>query len=233
MKEKALITPWLTQDSKRIALICCFYAVGIAGHLWEVTRPLMLFMTPGFLGVFGLLTALPSILEGRGRFLLWLIPTYLVTFSLEALGVATGLVFGGYHYGPTLGAMVLEVPVVIGFNWTLVVLGFLQLADLLPWDRWKTLGKTAVRTAATVLFTAVACTAFDWVMEPLAMGLDYWQWEGNVIPLQNYLAWFLIAAAGAAFYRLLKVKVRNNLAAGYVVIQLVFFIALRLGGLGV
>lgn len=216
----------LKTDSGRVTVISLFYLVGIVGHLIPGTRPLMLTLTPGFLGLFGLLVSLPSFWSGKGRFALWLGLTYLVTFTAEALGVATGLVFGSYHYGPVLGPMIFEVPVVIGFNWTLVTLGALQLAAKLPLKGVET------KAWFTIPFTALVCTVFDWIMEPLAMGLEYWTWAGDVVPIQNYGAWAVLAALGAGLFKLLKIPAGGSLAAGYLAIQTVFFLALRFGGLG-
>ena len=36
-------------------------------------------------------------------------------------------------------------------------------------------------------------TAFDILMEPAAMALNYWNWENGVVPFQNYLAWFVLS----------------------------------------
>jgi putative membrane protein len=71
--------------------------------------------------------------------------------------------------------------------------------------------------------------AFDWIMEPVAIRLDYWTWAGGDIPLQNYLAWFLIAAAAAGGYRLLKLSLRTWTMSFLVGVQLVFFAILSIG----
>jgi putative membrane protein len=67
-------------------------------------------------------------------------------------------------------------------------------------------------------------------MEPAAIALDYWHWEGGSIPAQNYAAWFLIAALWAFIYRMLHLESRSRLGLMFVCIQLFFFIALRAGG---
>jgi len=220
------LRPWWTEDPKRLTLVGIFYLVGILGHLMPLTRPLMLTLTPGFLALFGILAALPSLKEGGWKFLWWLLPAYLFTFGLEALGVATGLIFGAYNYGPVLGPMVLQVPVVIGFNWVLVVLGAIQ------WGRRIPLGRFTGKTWVTAVFAAVVCVFFDWIMEPLAIGLNYWTWESGVIPLQNYLSWGLIAAVTAIFHSRVAPRETGIFAGGYLVIQTIFFLALRIGGLG-
>lgn len=218
-----------TLDYTRLVspLLVILYAVGVAGHLYTGTLPLMLAMTPWFLLGCGLLVAWPSLRSGGPGFLLWLLAVYLFTFAMEALGVATGLVFGAYRYGPVLGLQVLEVPVVIAFNWVLVVYGALRLAERLFRSR-----------VLIAVLTAALATAFDWVMEPLAIRLNYWRWAGGDIPLQNYLAWFIIAFAAALAYLFIVRRARRHpgqaagtLAAIYVIIQACFFGLIRLGWL--
>ena len=46
---------------------------------------------------------------------------FLIGFFVEVLGVYSGLLFGEYHYGKTLGFQFLEVPLIIGVNWVLLV----------------------------------------------------------------------------------------------------------------
>lgn len=197
--------------------LASLYWVGILSHLWPPTRPLMAVLTPYFLlatGVAALLLAIPT--ERRAAYLTWVVLSCLVTFALEALGVATGMVFGAYHYGGVLGSHVLGVPPVIGFNWVMVVLAFIGLLCRLPGGRvWGP------------LVAAAAATGFDWIMEPVAIGLGYWTWEERDVPLQNYAAWFLIALALSAAYALLGLRSRRDTPAILAGAQLVFFGVLR------
>lgn len=221
------IIKFLRQQSLWVARIVLFilYAVGVVGHLLPQTRGLMLAFTPWFLALCGLATVIPWLIKGPGR-TMWFWVTALLTFALEAIGVATGQVFGSYHYGPVLGLAIFGVPVVIAFNWSLVVGGLAWSLRRLPWP-------------LAALGTGVLAVVFDWVMEPVAMHLNYWQWAGNSIPLQNYLAWFVIAAISAIFLVRLERKKRpgprpagENLLSYYVAIQFLFFGMLRLFLLG-
>jgi putative membrane protein len=224
------------------------YAVGTAAHLYRPTLGLMTAMTPWFLLACGLAVIWPSFRTGDKRFLLWGAAVYIVTFFLEALGVATGLVFGEYRYGSTLGLAAFGVPLVIAFNWAVVVYGAVRIVE----RRKRSDLMIAVMTGAVA-------TMFDWIMEPVAIRLDYWTWAQGYIPLQNYLAWFVIATASAFAYRKLVSKARlsdsavssagqtdgasgdghladgdladgaGSLAGFYVLVQAGFFAALRFG----
>jgi putative membrane protein len=67
--------------------------------------------------------------------------------------------------------------------------------------------------------------------------LDYWTWAQVSIPLQNYIAWFVIAALSAGAYGLMHKKAAEMprvaeswLVSYYVGIQVVFFAVLQLFG---
>ncbi|UCG00023.1 MAG: carotenoid biosynthesis protein [Spirochaetaceae bacterium] len=198
-------------------LLGAFFLVGFIGHSLQVTLPWMLRMTPYTLFACGLIAFLPVVLERSRGVLLWALLVFLVTFALEALGTATGKIFGPYTYGQTLGPKLFAVPVVIAFNWLLIILGALSLAHLI------------FRNRLIVAFvTALLAAGFDYLLEPTAIRLDYWTWQTPGIPLQNYLAWFLIALAAALFYLYFKLSVKTRLPLIYFLIQLLFFALLRI-----
>jgi putative membrane protein len=190
------------------------------GHSLEATLPWMLALTPYFLFVFGTLAILPVLLEGNRPFYLWAAAVLVATFFLEAAGTATGRIFGPYTYGRSLGPKLLAVPVVIAFNWVLVILGALVLARHLTRSRW-----------AAAFLAAAFAAGFDWLLEPTAMRLDYWNWTGVAvaadIPVQNYAAWFLIALAAALPFTLLRIPARSRVPMAYFLIQAAYFAALR------
>jgi putative membrane protein len=233
-------------------LLAIMYAVGVIGHLIPATRQLMLRLTPFVLLLLGApplaLAFLRAERRERRRLAAWAVVTYLLTFALEAIGVATGLVFGAYSYGQTLGARLFSVPVVIGFNWLLVVAGSVAAVDRavaaislgrrrrraadrpdLPTASPSGTGCGLLPAAVGPVLAGLLTVLFDWVMEPVAIRLDYWRWAGGAIPIQNYVAWFLIAAAAAAGYRLLRLSLRTWTVSFLVGVQLVFFAILSIG----
>lgn len=205
----------LTKPAMASAILFC-YAVGLMGHLFETTRPLMLTITPYFLLLFGLIPLVPVIQEGSRGVILWAVSTLLITFFLEVLGTHSGLIFGPYTYGPTLGLKLLKVPVVIALNWLIVIVAALSLT------------RSIRNPYPAALAVGAAAVVFDFVMEPVAIGLDYWFWHTPEIPLQNYLAWFGIAFLSALVFRLCRLKVENRIPVIYVAMQFMFFLILRL-----
>ncbi len=198
-----------------IPVIAVFYAVGLTGHIYEPARSLMIRLTPFVIALFGIWTFIIAALSSDRRLLAWSAGVYAVTFVLEAAGVKTGLIFGTYSYGETLGFKLFDVPLVIGFNWMIIILGLSELS--------RRISRTPLLSA---LIAAAAAVIFDAVLEPVAMALDYWSWEGGAVPIHNYAAWFIISFFAALSYGGLKIKTSSAVSSAYIVIQFVFFTAI-------
>lgn len=200
-----------------ILFLYIIFSVGIAGHLIQATQNIMLFLTPITLLISGTVVLFFSLVEEKNKLLLWVAFTYLATFSLEAIGVATGAIFGFYKYGETLGLSFLNVPVIIGFNWVLVILGSIAISSLITQN-----------ILLRALIIALLAVGFDYILEPIAIKLDYWQWENGIIPFKNYAAWFLIAFFSSLTFFKVGVKFTPAISRHYFFIQLIFFIILTI-----
>lgn len=141
-----------------------------------------------------------------------LLLSFVVGMAAEIAGVATGQIFGTYHYGNTLGLKLFEVPLVIGVNWAVLVY---CSAALLHRFNWPLLAKAAVSAALMV--------GLDVLMEPVAIALDFWHWPEGHIPLQNYFAWFAVAFVLLVVFHNVVGPVRNRVATALFVIQCAFF----------
>lgn len=215
-------------DGPHVRGLVIVYTIGVVLHLIPAVRPALFILTPLTLFVCGAWVILRILVAGQRRFFFWLIGCYAFTFAAEAAGVATGKVFGPYEYGRVLGPMVLDVPLVIGLNWVLIVLGVTSFCTSLV---KKYLPKKTVTRIMLFLvpgFAGLVIVLFDFIMEPAAIELGYWEWFWDGIPPQNYAAWFAIAVVTAAWYVLFKVTINTRLPVIYVLIQFVFFILLRL-----
>jgi putative membrane protein len=112
--------------------------------------------------------------------------------AMESLGVATGLVYGPYHYTDSLGPKFLGlVPYLIPVAWTMMMIPALVVAErVLPagLKGWK-------RGLALACATGVAMTAWDMAMDPMMVKIGHWVWETNGgyfgVPLQNFWGWWL------------------------------------------
>ncbi|MGD9930711.1 MAG: carotenoid biosynthesis protein [Mangrovibacterium sp.] len=204
--------PEITKRLKLVLVI--LYLVGIAGFSMQWSYSLFANLTPLNL----LLTFAMLLLAHEG----WDLKTVLVLSSVafigfvaELIGVHTQWLFGHYWYGPTLGLKLLETPILIGINWLVLSYGvYVLLAPL-------NLGRLIPFAGALLM------VLFDFVMEPVAVSLNMWQWAGEQIPLKNYLDWYLISCLIFAVMYFLKVKLRNKLAVWILLIQFLFFLVLN------
>lgn len=117
-----------------------------------------------------------------------------VSLLFESVGVATGIIYGPYHYTDKLGPLFLGlVPLLIPVAWFMMMYPSYVIADrIVPadWGKWSRLF-----TVAAV--GGIAMTAWDMVMDPIMVAGGHWVWEVNGayfgIPLQNFLGWWLTA----------------------------------------
>jgi putative membrane protein len=123
------------------------------------------------------------------------------------VGVATGWVYGPYHYTDKLGPKFLGlVPYLIPAAWFMMSYpSFVVSERLVPshWKRWqRVLGVAAVG--------GLVMTAWDLVMDPVMVAGGHWVWDTNGayfgIPLQNFWGWWLTVFTTYALYLWLEGK---------------------------
>jgi len=144
-----------------------------------------------------------------------------VGMTTEMIGVNTGMLFGDYTYGEVFGRKLFGVPVLIGINWFCIVYASHVVAK--KFNRNVVKGKLPI-----ALLAASIATAFDWIMEPVAMKLGFWNWSDGQIPMFNYFCWFVISFAVSIAFEYLKVEANNKFAPYFLMIQALFFLFLRL-----
>ncbi len=159
---------------------------------------------------------------------------FLIGFFSEVIGVNTGIIFGDYAYGTTLGPKWKGVPYTIGLQW--VVVTYCSGISLqMLWQKLLSKGKLppilqhkAAPFLAVVAGGSLLAVLFDWVLEPMAIGLNYWSWKGGKIPFLNYATWWLISMLILVLFYFLPFKKQNLFAVRLFVIQILFFIAMRM-----
>lgn len=182
--------------------------------------------------MFGLLifTHQPKRLHFFGLVLL----CFTVGMATEILGVHTGLLFGNYSYGDVMGVKFMQVPLLIGINWFVIVYcAGMVVTKFHNWieAKYVTAGSMLsqqLKNVSIIIDGALLATFFDYIMEPVAVKLGYWSWLGNgSIPFLNYLCWFVISAGLLYFFTRLKDQPVNHFAVHLFIIQLLFFGVLR------
>lgn len=136
----------------------------------------------------------------------------IVSFTFEAVGVATGLVFGDYFYPPgPLGPLVLGVPPLIqlqyfAMGYACLVVGRSITGTLAaPASGWTLVGASAM--------SAFAMTALDLASDPMqSTVLGDWIWrDGGAffgVPIHNFVGWF--ACTGTFFVLVNLVLLRSS-----------------------
>jgi putative membrane protein len=203
-----------TVENRFIAVIILIYSVGILGFMIPALNPLFLKLTPfNIIGSF--IVAL--IFHKKWEFtpILTLLAIGFMGFFVELLGVKTGLIFGSYHYGATFGPKWQGTPYLIGLNWMALI--FYTSSFLGP--RIKNVILRSLAGGAMM-------TAYDFFLEPVAMRFDFWTWKNGVIPIQNFIAWFVIASSFHLLLNMISKPSGNRMASALFFIQWAFFIAL-------
>jgi putative membrane protein len=206
--------PSIINKRNILILIYLMYAFAVFGHLYEPLYNYMLLLTPYTLFFMGALVIYKSAKTKELR--TWLFITYVVTILLEIVGVITGVIFGEYTYGNVLGVKLGGVPLVVGLNWVIVIWGAILIAHRLTKNKFL-----------IALLSAVIAVIFDILLEPVAIEFGYWSWSDISVPIQNYIAWFLIAFIFSYFYILRNIKPVSTVPIHYFIIQSVFFLVLN------
>jgi len=193
------------------------YLVGISGicftdaeqqKIFLKLTPLNLVVTTGFLLLFHT--------KWNRAFLMAALAIFMAGFFVEVAGVHTGWIFGNYAYGTTLGLKVFDVPLIIGLNWFLLVYSIAAVFNKIQ------------NTYVFAFVSAAVMTLLDVLIEPIAVKLDFWQWQDNVIPLQNFAAWLVISFLLFYFFRTVNGRPENRFALVVLIIQFLFFGILNL-----
>jgi len=199
-------------QKRKIGAIVIIHTVGLLGIL-SPYQDIFIQLSSLNLVVSAILIA-PSF-KGK-KVLIGFLPIFILGFVIEYVGISTGLIFGEYHYGNGLFPIFMGVPLVIGVNWWMLCYGTIEFTR-----RFK------INKMFQVLSAALLLTFVDFIIEQVAPILDYWHWEETVIPIQNYLAWFIFGAIFIYFLRKQSRDSKPNPVAPFLIItQTLFFILL-------
>jgi len=198
------------------SLVAAMHFFGFFLMNWEETRFFFEALTPAnlIISAFALLAFHPN---WSKKFVLACILIFLAGLLVEIVGVQTGLIFGKYEYGKTLGIKVLDVPLTIGLNWlVLLYISSSIVVDLVPSEK-------NISIFIKALFPAFLMTSLDYLIEPVAIVHDFWNWFGEPIPLKNYLGWFVSSYFLAVLFFYMDAARKNKMTYIVLFSQLFFF----------
>ena len=199
----------LNFENISIALIWLFHVSGILGIIYGNSNWFISF-TPLNLTLNFILLLINC--KWNKRVLFVIILSFFVGMTTEILGVKYGWFFGDYQYGNQLGTKVMGVPLLIGVNWALLIVITGAIAH-----------QFYSNTFMRVLIGMGLMLFLDLLMEPLAPVLDFWVFDGQEAPLQNYLGWIGVALFLQLGYYFIKVKINGSFPYHLYLLQIIFF----------
>lgn len=208
-----------------------FHIIGLVGMLFINTN---LFAHSTFFHLLLMVGLLYYTHQGSSnKFALFFMISFIVGVAVELVGVNTGLLFGDYKYGDNLGPKILNVPLIIGANWVMIIyccgtavnMFFNKIAA--RFDGQIIVNRNRLHAFSLIIDGAFLAVIFDFILEPAAVKLEYWEWSGGEIPSFNYACWFLTSALLLAVFRWLKVYTNNLFAVHLLLIQVLFFLIIN------
>lgn len=211
-------------------LAILFHISGVIGILFTPYKDWFINNTPITLILMSVLLAASQERIEKG-FIGFFLLAFTTGMATEMVGVNTGILFGNYEYSAVMGPKLLGVPFLIGINWFVIVFccgSLMQRLNKVMLAKYEAPIPRAIIKWSVVIDGAVLATFFDWLMEPVAIKLGFWAWEGGNIPMLNYACWFVISAILLAIQQQLKIKAQNHFAIHLLIIQALFFLSLRI-----
>ena len=159
--------------------------------------------------------------------------TSIIGFVVEVAGVNTGWLFGNYNYGNVLGIKWMQVPLIIGINWFLIIYccgistTMLLQRIIKPLDTTAAAPSQTLKAISVITDGATLAVLLDWLMEPVAVKLGFWKWEDGNIPLYNYICWFAVSIFLLIIFHCCRFPKQNKFAVNLLLIQIMFFLLLR------
>lgn len=221
-----------TRFEMATAIAILFHTIGLVGLLF-FDQAFFLAATPlNLLLSFGLLIWTQN--AKNIAFYTFLLTCFAVGVAVEVIGVNTGLLFGDYTYGQVLGPKLRNVPLLIGVNWFIIIYCcgisihtlLMKAITRIAADTGK--APLALKALSVIIDGATLAVFFDWLMEPVAVKLGYWTWNGDgSIPMFNYICWFVVSLLLLISFHFAKFNKQNKFAVNLLLIQLMFFLLLR------
>jgi len=215
-----LTSVWNYLEKKEVEIkvfILIFYTIGIIGMLVPALFPLFIKLVP-FALILSFLTLTVFHRERNNqKSLIVFIAIYLLGFAVEVVGVNTGMLFGDYMYGNSLGIKFLNTPIIIGLNWLLLIYITASVVE-----------QFKIPNLAKIVLASSLMVGYDFILELVAPRLDMWRFSDDVVPLQNYIVWFTFSIVLHSLIKIFRINTKNRLALIVLISQFVFFLVLAI-----
>jgi len=155
--------------------------------------------------------------KNKSKVFITYLSIFILGFVIEFVGVHTNYLFGNYSYGNALGYKLVGIPIIIGVNWIAIVVSSTSLSKSIKFIKNDFL---------IALISAFFCTTMDYIIEPVAIKFDFWSWNNDVIPISNYIDWFIFSFFFSYIYARLKTPI-NKVAISLFFIWIIFFTLIK------
>jgi len=211
----------LTKQNISIFLIWLFHISGIVGIIYSDASWFVSATPINLLLSFILLLANTRL---NKRLVFLLLSCFTTGMAAEILGVRYGFIFGEYAYGAVLGVKLMEVPLLIGINWCILVFITGNIAQFFSDSFWI---KTFVGVALML--------ALDLVIEPVAPVLDFWIFTDGLASFHNYLGWGLVALPLQMTFHKWKITIEGFYPFHLYILQFLFFtiLLIKINSIGI
>lgn len=154
--------------------------------------------------------------ESSPRLYLSFLLIFVSGLMIEIVGVKTGFPFGSYYYGNSLGWKYQGVPFIIGINWAALCLASAITVNQFFENNW-----------IRIIIGALLPLLVDVFIEGVCDKLDFWYWKEGIIPMQNYLTWFICSFFFVGIFSYIQGDKTNLFAKYFLLIQFLFFVILN------
>lgn len=204
---RAEVKSWFKNYGSWVIAVFHFVGILLLGGPWSSDFVMLTPLNLLLLSVVYLITS-----DKVKRPLLYALPA-LMGFLVEMLGTNTGFPFGEYSYSSILGPGLLGTPFLIGVLWWVLLRSFNDVFSRISSN------KTMISLA-----TGLGMLLLDIFIEPVAIGLGFWEWQAAEVPLENYMAWFVLSFV---FTRLtMDGQVKNPMSKWVLIVLGGFFIVM-------
>jgi putative membrane protein len=201
-----------TKEVKKFILT--FYMIGVLGFLIPWTHGFFITITPYALLLSTYLLVIYHEHYSRKHILVFSAIAFL-GFFIEVVGVNTGAIFGKYIYGNALGLKVFNTPLLIALNWLFLTYTAFSISQKISRN-----GIVQLLTAPSIMLL------YDIILEQLAPQMNMWSWQDSVVPLQNYVSWWIIGFLFISLMKICTIETKNTVAIVLFISQFLFFIVL-------
>ena len=204
---RAEVKSWFKNYGSWVIAVFHFVGILLLGGPWSSDFVMLTPLNLLLLSVVYLITS-----DKVKRPLLYALPA-LMGFLVEMLGTNTGFPFGEYSYSSILGPGLLGTPFLIGVLWWVLLRSFNDVFSRISSN------KTMISLA-----TGLGMLLLDIFIEPVAIGLGFWEWQAAEVPLENYMAWFVLSFV---FTRLtMDGQVKNPMSKWVLIVLGGFFVVM-------